>query len=163
MLYYGNSSIIPILNLQNTIIFNLTSYKEGLDRLNLLPPIDKRLYLNDNREFDLLYAQWVFNNDNIFFDFFKIVYNLYIGNDVFLAIDESDWSENLIESILKLIQQRYGYNGILIDSIESYLDAQCRLTSSFTTEGLYNLDLDLDRYTVLFVRQHPEVLKNEDQ
>ena len=28
-----------------------------------------------------------------------------------LVVDSADWSENIIESILKLIQQRYGYNG----------------------------------------------------
>ena len=33
-------------------------------------------------------------------EFFDIIYNLDIGVDVYLIIDESDWSINLIESLL---------------------------------------------------------------
>lgn len=162
MLYYGSSYILQVLN-QDTVIYNLTSYKEGIPRLNLLPPLDKRLYKDGGRDFDMWYAEYIFSNDIIFFDFFKIVYELYLGHDVFLVIDiTADWSENLVESLLKLIQQRYGYNGMLIDSFDSYIYAQNTVTSQFDPRLLYNLDIDKDRFSKLIVRYNPKILQTEE-
>ena len=160
MLFYGSSNILGVLS-DDTIIYNITSYREGLVRLNLLPPLDKRLYLNDCREFDLMYAQWIFNNDIQFFDFFRIIYDLYLGKDVFLVMDTSDWSENIIESILKLIQQRYGYNGILIDSFDSYVYCKNTIVSGFDPYMIQNLDIDKDRFSVLMVKMNPRLLNEE--
>lgn len=157
MLYYGTSNIIDVLN-PDTIIYNITSYKEGLNRLNLLPPLDRRLFKDDGREFDILYAQWIFNNDAQFYDFFRIIYDLYLGKDVFLVMDYSDWSENIIESLLKLIQQRYGYNGMLIDSFDAYIYAQNNILSGFDSVLLPNLDMDKDRFSILLARINPNNL-----
>ena len=78
MLYYGTSYMIPVLN-TNTVIYNISSYNENLNRLNLLPPMDKRLFIDNGKDFDMFYAQWILGNDMIFFDFFKIIYDLYLG------------------------------------------------------------------------------------
>ena len=160
MLYYGTSSMLEFLA-SDTMIYNLTSFREGLIRLNLLPPLDKRLFINNAREFDILYAQWIFNNDNQFFDFFTIVYNLYCGKDVYLVMDDSEWSENIMESILKLIQQRYGYNGTNITDYPSYIYAQNNISSSFEpTFGIYNLDQDRNRYSILLIQRNPKLLED---
>ena len=156
MLYYGTSSMLPYLR-YDTIVYNITSYREDLERLNLLPPYDNRLFDNSCYEFDVWYAQWIFNNDPIFFDFFKIIYNLYNGHDVFLCMDDGDWSENLVESLLKLIQQRYGYNGCQIDSFESYVYSQNNIESRFEDFGLYNLDQDKERFSLLWVQYDPKM------
>ena len=161
MLYYGYSNIMSVLK-YDTIVYNITSYKEGLVRLNLMPPCDVRFYKDGSREFDMYYADWILSNDGPFFDFFTIVYNLYIGNDIFLVMDDGDWSENIIESLLKLIQQRYGYNGCMIDSFDSYVYAQNNMSSRFESFGLMNLDVDKDRYSVIMVKLHPELLKEEN-
>lgn len=158
MLYYGTSQILPYLNV-DTVIFNLTSYREDIRRLNLLPPLDKRLYKDGGRDFDLWYAQYIFENEMVFYDFFQIVFQLYNGKDVFLVVSDMDWSENMVESILKLIQQRYGYNGTLIDSFESYIYAQNNMISSFSPEGLYNLDIDKNRFSILMTKLNPDILK----
>ncbi len=162
MLYYGTSQMLEILA-SNTIIYNITSFREGLNRLNLLPPLDKRLFINNAREFDILYAEWIFSNDAQFFDFFKIVFDLYSGKDVYLVMDDAEWSENILESILKLIQQRYGYNGTLITDYPSYIYAQNNISSNFDPMfGISNLDQDKDRYTSILVRSNPRLLKNEE-
>lgn len=158
MLYYGTSNILPLLK-YGTSVYNITSYREGLYRLNLLPPFDKRLYTDGCRDFDLAYAEWIFNNDYIFFDFFKIVYDLYLGKDVFLVMDDGDWSENIIESLLKLIQQRYGYNGCLITDFDAYVYAQNNIDSRFEDFGLYNLDQDKDRFSAIWIKLDPKALQ----
>ena len=160
MLYYGYTNVIPILN-TDTSIYNITSYNDSLRRLNLMPPCDLRFYKDGSRDFDILYADWILSNDVIFFEFFKIVYDLYMGKDVFLCMDDSDWSENMIESLLKLIQQRYGYNGCMIDSFESYVYAQNNISSRFEALGLMNLDIDKDRFSILLARMNPNLLKEE--
>ena len=162
MLYYGNSYILNGVS-KDTIVYNVTSYREDIKRLNLLPPIDKRMYKDSCRDFYLWYAEWILANDLPFFEFFKVVYDLYCGKDIFLVMDtEADWSENIIESILKLIQQRYGYNAAYIDSIESYIYAANNFTSSFSEFGLYNFDIDKDRYSIMLAKMNPNILNIED-
>ena len=160
MLYYGYSNIIPILR-SDTSVYNITSYNERLRRLNLMPPCDLRFYKDGSREFDMFYADWILSNDIVFFEFFSIVYDLYMGKDVFLCMDDGDWSENIIESLLKLIQQRYGYNGCMIDSFESYVYAQNNITSRFESFGLMNLDIDKDRFSIMLAKINPNLLKEE--
>lgn len=166
MLYYGDISNLSYIPLDKTVVYNITSYNENLTRLNLLPPIDKRLYLDNGRDFDMLYAQWIFSDEIAFMNFFAIVYNLFMNKDVFLVISsgEEDWSENIIESLLKLIQQRYGYNGTLITDFESYIYASNYINSCFDPCCLGNLDLDKNRYLMLLCKYDPtcmERMKNE--
>ena len=146
MLMYGNSFNIPDDNLT---ILNLTSLKEGFPRLNLLVPDGIGYY--DCREFDIAYMNYIFGNDNVFYQFFYIINELYMGRDVYILADEENWSENLVESLFKLIQQRYGYNGMKINSYEDYLVFKHSMNNGkFDIEyGLANLDVDKQRFTML--------------
>ena len=54
--------------------------------------------------------------------------------------------------MLKLIQQRYGYNAVLITSDEDYIYAKNNCYSDFAPGyGLYNLDIDKERFTSIIV------------
>lgn len=146
MLMYGDSK-----NIINTgYVYNITSYLEGYIRLNaLIPPNELGRFTG--KDFDIVYADYIMSNDWIFKQFFDIIYNLYIGNDVYLIASPEDWSENLVESLLKLIQQRYGYNAIKINSPDDYWSAfNSKYQSEFNPDyGLYNLDIDKERYTFI--------------
>jgi hypothetical protein len=144
MLMYGNFHNI----IDSGIVYNFTSFREGYIRTPLLVPPNE-IGRSSGREFDIAYANYLMGNDFVFKSFFDIVYTLYTGMDVYLIVDESDWSENLIESLLKLIQQRYGYNAVKINCFEDYLQANnSRYISEFNTQyGLANLDMDKERYT----------------
>ena len=146
MLMYGNA-----INVINTgIVFNLTSMKEGFPRLpRLIPPNDIGRFTG--RDFDLAYANYIMSNDFIFKEFFDIVYSLYMGTDVYIIISEDEWSENLIESLLKLIQQRYGYNAGRINYIDDYYFMfNSKNYNDFDPRfGIANLDTDKERYTYI--------------
>lgn len=146
MLMYGNS-----MNIIDTgLVFNLTSMKEGLDNLqSLIPPNEIGRF--EGRDFDIAYANYILNNDFVFLNFFEIIYALYNNLDVYIVISNDDWSENLIESLMKLIQQRYGYNGARINSFEDYLFLLNSNDSGFGTFDFYikNLDEDKERYSLL--------------
>ena len=53
----------------------------------------------------------------------QIMFPLYIGQDVFLLVDDSQIMEMMTESLQKLIQQRYGYNSAYITCEEDILNA----------------------------------------
>ena len=57
-----------------------------------------------------------------------------------------DWSENIVESLLKLIQQRYGYNAYRIDSYDDYQFAYANNISEFDKETIHNKGVWLDKY-----------------
>lgn len=147
MLYYGHGGYIP----EECKVFNLNSLKEGFPRFRfLLPPNELGRYID--RDFDIAYFNYIFQNDAVFMEFFSIIFELYTDNDVFVIVDESmDWSENISESLFKAIQQRYGYNAIRINSLDDYLWSKNSNTlPQFNPEwGLYNLDIDKERYSFL--------------
>ena len=148
MLMYGTSTALSVVDLGKTVVFSINSMVEGLPTLQLVPPRELG-YLSDY-DFDVAYYNWVLGNDYIFHQFFTIINNLYIGSaDILLLFSNDPWSENLAESLLKIIQQRYGYNGVLINNIEDYIQAN-HMEFNFNREyGLYNLDQDKQRYAIM--------------
>ena len=149
MLMYGPASAADIKFGGKGVMYNLSSMREGFISLQALIPPNTIGRLTD-REFDIAYANYIMSNDTLFCIFFQIVYNLYIGKDVFIIISTEDWSENLLESLLKLIQQRYGYNAVLINTEADYLYAVTSMNFEFAPGyGIYNLDQDKERFTTL--------------
>lgn len=149
MLMYGPASAADIKFGGKGVMYNLSSMREGFISLQALIPPNTIGRLID-REFDIAYANYIMSNDTLFCIFFQIIYNLYIGKDVFIIVSTEDWSENLLESLLKLIQQRYGYNGVLINTEADYLYATTSMNFGFAPGyGIYNLDQDKERFTTL--------------
>lgn len=149
MLMYGPASAADIKFGGKGVMYNLSSMREGFISLQALIPPNTIGRLTD-REFDIAYANYIMSNDTLFCIFFQIVYNLYIGKDVFIIVSTEDWSENLLESLLKLIQQRYGYNAVLINTEADYLYAVTSMNFEFAPGyGIFNLDQDKERFTTL--------------
>lgn len=164
MLIYGNS--FNIISNSETAVFNLTSYREDIPKLDLLLPPREIGHFID-RDFDIAYMNYILGNDRVFYQFFgSIIMNLYLGFDVYLAISDEDWSINLVESLLKLIQQRYGYNALRINDVNDYNAAieSGNFTSRFDIDyGLANLDLDKNRYSLLEVDYNPNRFQAPDR
>ena len=153
MLLVGDHKCLPD-NLDNFLVLNLSSLIEGFQRVYLVPSFPT-MYNND-KEFDLAYANYIFSNDYIFMEFMKIIYPLYIGNDVFLLVSRNENTYDIMtESLCKLIQQRYGYNYQLLNTKEDidYYD-----DSNFSLAGIQTLDQDKERMTYLAVQSNPELL-----
>lgn len=148
MLLIGDHNTIPYGMIDDLVVYNLFSLKEGLDNLNLIPSV--RMDYN-SKEFDRLYAQNIISNDDTFIELMRIVYPLYEGKNVYLVTTLNDLFDGLTESILKLIQDRYGYNYSIINSYEDiqYLDDD----SDFSLNGLFNLDHDKERMSYILMQQ----------
>ena len=154
MLLVGDVRCLPD-SLEKFVVLNLSSLVEGFPRVHLVPSVSANY--NDDKEFDIAYANYIFSNDNVFMEFMKIVYPLYDGCDVFLLVSRNENTHDIItESLCKLIQQRYGYNYQLLnfkDDIDYYDD------SNFSIYGIQTFDADKERMTYLVVQQNPELLK----
>ena len=145
MLMYGPGLIIKdILEIPQTKVYNFSSLREGFPRLNLMPP--RTLGANTEYEFDVKYMQYVIGTDIVFMNFMTIILDIYNGFNVYLLVSEDDWSRLLIDSLMKLIQQRYGINGILVNSMEDFMYAK---DDYFSDYGILNLDQDKDRYAYI--------------
>lgn len=149
MLMYGNADNI-VLSGGNCVVYNLTSLREGYRKLpSLIPP--NELGAMSGREFDIAYMNYIMSNDIVFVEFFGIIYSLYTGADVYIIVSDDDWSENLVESLIKWIQQRYGYNACKINCPDDYIFFRnSGEVYDFNQQyGVLNLDMDKERYTYI--------------
>lgn len=154
MLLVGDIRCLPDY-IDKFVVLNLSSLAEGFERVHLVPSISASY--NDDKQFDIDYANYIFSNNFTFMEFMKIVYPLYTGADVFLLVSRNENTHDIItESLCKLIQQRYGYNYQLLnnkDDIDYYDD------SNFNIYGIQTFDMDKERMTYLAVQQNPQLLE----
>lgn len=152
MLMYGPARCLQYIDTSRFDIYNLTGMAEGYKSIQALIPPNELGYL-DSYEFDVNYYNYIMSNDQFFIVFFWIIESLYQGRYVYIISDEADWCESLIESLLKIIQQRYGYNAYNVRSEEDVLYALQRDDCKFdVTYGLHNLDQDKERYQYICKR-----------
>lgn len=149
MLMYGSSIMADyVFDRPNTKIYNLTSLAERYApyRIPLSPP--NSLGSRNEYEFDVNYMNWIMDNDQNFCTFMTMIVDLYNGIDIFIVVDLDDWSQVITESLLKLIQQRYGIVAVIINDVDDLLYAE---DSGFAEGyGLYNIDTDIERYNYLY-------------
>lgn len=143
---------------ENQVVFNLSSPIEEVNRLNLLPPFELKY---DIKQFDIEYYNFILNNDGPFYEFMsKIIMNLYYGIDVVILVGKGEVYEFITESLQKMIQQRYGINSYIVQDKEDYEFLKIDRTQ-FSIQGLYNLDIDKERFTNIFANIHQEQIEKE--
>lgn len=130
-----------------TKVLNFCSLNENYPRLHLLPPMDFKLIPPSNPEsaeyeFDMRYANWLLNDTDAFIDLMQIVFSMYQGYDIFLLVSDDIQMEAYTQSLLKFIQQRYGYNGFYITCIEDLFNAEDQVIGGI---GAMNLHDDKER------------------
>lgn len=142
---YNILSAIPY----NTIPMNLSSLNEDFPRVALMPPRD--IHFANGEIFDADYANYIFNNDYVFLEFMKIIMNLYFGNNVCLLVSQNEVFDKVTESLLKIIQERYGYNGVIINEPDDIIPlcSPAYEDGEFSIQGLAMLDIDKERYSYI--------------
>lgn len=159
MIIFGTySTLVDLLNndymdTNRLVVFNLTGYKEGFVPLRILPTDNSIYYLEgDDRVSDIALLNYIYTNDAIFFEFFsKIIYPFYSGLDIYIIVYDNGMFDEITDSVYKIIQQRYGYNPIILNNYTDldYADQD----SSMNINGIYNFDIDKQRYISLGVSQ----------
>ena len=141
-LLYGNIQVAKVLGDDNWTIYNFTSYTQGFTNTELIPP--NNLGAISEYDFDLKYMNYILEDNYRFCKFMDIVFNFYYHKNIFLIINYEDWSINLVESLLKLIQQRYGINSTMVNEPEDLTSIQDVDFDPYY--GIRNFDMDKARY-----------------
>jgi hypothetical protein len=143
MLAYGNFRNVP--DNDKFLIYNFCSLVDGYESLGLVPP--NNLGAIDGYDFDVKYYNYIMGIDMNFARLMNaIIVPLSSGADIYLITeDRNDWAYNVTESLMKLIQQRYGIVGVEINDPIDFENAE---DIGFDPNyGIYNLDQDVDRFT----------------
>ena len=132
-------------DIDNNIILNLSSYKEGFYRLNGLNPLNYfKIGISSTYEFDMWYANFLINSPDAYKELIDIMRYLYNGVSVCILVDYNiEFSNLIIESLSKFILERYGYTSNIIKDIE---DMNYLKEGEFETSGILLLDQEFDTY-----------------
>lgn len=141
--------------IKNIIKYNLSSYNSDVQSLGSLIPnpefIPEDCITGDcsTAEFDMAYHASIFNNPNSFYQFMNLIIPVYMYPDLLvqILINKSPYRDIITESLIKLIQQRYGYNSFIINEIDDILYTD---EPDFSISGLVALDNDIEQYRNMF-------------
>lgn len=89
--------------------------------------------------YDIEYSNYIFSNTEQRIEFLLMMNELLMGNDVLIMIGTFPGMYEMAESLLKMIQSRYGYNGyFILDPID--LENLDMYQSNFSVPGLQLFD-----------------------
>ena len=137
-------------------VFNFTSLYSGYRSLSALATsmhsvnnsaLPTNLFV-ETVEFDMNYANAILNNPLMFQALMNIMVNSYQGKTVILLVHREPYRDALMESLIKFIQQRYGYNAWIVNDID---DISCIREVPFTPYGITTLDEDIKRYDDMYL------------
>ena len=94
-------------------------------------------------EFDIQYANALVSDPVLFGKLLLIISASYEGYVTILLVDRDAYRDAVMESIIKFIQQRYGYNCWIVEDPE---DIECLKETPYTPTGLMMLNEDLLKF-----------------
>lgn len=146
--------LLEYKGVRQVVKYNLSHYYAEMPTLNMLIPsidsIPENILTGDctDATFDQLYHNFIFTNDQAFIQFMNIIVPAFTNPEclVQIAITNNDYTDAITESLIKLIQQRYGYNAYIINDVEDFLYTE---ESDFSIPGLFIIDQDLSRFRLM--------------
>ena len=145
-----------------SVIMNLSSAYSGY--IDITPLITKLQYFNNtdlpmpdfvqSPAFDAQYASAIFNNKEMFCKLVSIMLHCREGYNVIIMVAHDFYRDAVTESLIKVIQQRYGYNCWIVNELD---DVDCIKESHFTPQGLLTLDEDIFKYVEIGEHDLPNV------
>ena len=106
--------------------------------------------------YDVEYANYIFQNTEQRISLLYMINQLLMGNHVLIMIGTYPGMYEMAESLLKLIQTKYGYNGYIINpgDIEyMYYEGLDMYQSRFSTQGLLLFDEEKTELDEIFLRE----------
>ena len=140
---------------RDVVILNLSSYYSGFinitNLITKISPINNTMMLMpefvNSIEFDMQYASAVLNNPELFSCLINIMLRAYEGYLVCILVERDPYRDAVMESLIKLIQQRYGYNCWIIDDFD---DIEVMSEQMLTSNGLLTLDYDIKQFNQMY-------------
>lgn len=142
---------------RDPVILNLSSLYSGY--INITHLIAKISPINNTGlpmpefvnsvEFDMQYASAVLNNTELFGSLINIMLRAYEGYLVCVLVQRDPYRDAVMESLIKLIQQRYGYNCWIIEDPD---DIEIMSEQMLLPNGLLTLDNDIKQYNQMYTK-----------
>lgn len=139
-------------------IFNLSSYYSGFiditDLCTAVPISNNTAMIPmdfvQSVEFDNQYSYYITNNTVLFTKLLMVISNSYEGNISIVLVQHDIYRDAIMESIIKLIQQRYGYMSWIINDIDDIPTLREIPPTPFGLEVLHN---DLKTFDAINFRE----------
>ena len=133
-------------------VYNLSSAIYGFKELNGLISNMSQIFNKpiediDTVQFDVTYASTILNTPYRFADLFRIISGTFEGDIVVVLVFHDYYRDAILESLIKLIQQRYTINSWIINEID---DLQCVYEDSPSVSGILNYNEDVSRIRSLY-------------
>lgn len=109
----------------------------------------------ESNMYDIEYANFIFNNTQQRVEFLYLVHELLNGSHVLIMIGNYPGMYEMGESLLKLIQSRYGYRGYFITNND--IEDLSMFESRFSVPGLMLFDQEKIELDELFLQQEKGV------
>lgn len=107
--------------------------------------------------FDVIYYSSIINDVNLFMSFMSIMYNDFNGQNSICLVERDPYRDAIMESIIKIIQNRYGANAWIVQDND---DLRCCHDTFYSPDGLLMLQNDVDRYTTIATNSFGMELKD---
>lgn len=140
MIIFANESVFPVLMATPDRYFMLNLFNKidlGRKLTKLFPPNELLQYAPyDSDQFTEVYQAYVENNQEAFKDFMEIMMAHYYNTDVIVLTDlSSPVIFPIMETIMKIIQKRYGYLCYIVTELQDLF--HCK-ESDMSIEGAIN-------------------------
>lgn len=139
-----------MINNQYYPIFNLSSICNlGIRLSNLIPKVryeGQRMDIEDDRGFDIYYANYIMHYDPSFIDMMTIMNQIYLTECAVVLIGEDEYKNYISDSLMKFIQQRYEYPIHVVETVDdlpSWFGDSYHFTSVL---GLSHFDDDREKF-----------------
>lgn len=140
---------------RDPVILNLSSLYSGY--INITHLIAKISPINNTGlsmpefvnsvEFDIQYASAVLSNSELFGSLINIMLRAYEGYLVCILVQRDPYRDAVMESLIKLIQQRYSYNCWIIEDND---DIDVISEQMLFPYGIIALDNDIKQYNQMY-------------
>ena len=158
ILFIDNKDYIPyiqsIYQNRDICVYNLSSMYSGfrdvyplIDTIGINPveiPINQYVYMP---QFDSQFLYLALNDNKKFVSLMNIMLPDYNGYIVLILVYREPYRDAIMESLIKLIQQRYEYTTYIIQDIEDIYGIR---EPSYGTNGLIRLEQDINRYHEMY-------------
>ena len=132
----------------NIFVVNLSSANLAIQPSSLFYVPKSEMETN---VYDFEYSDFIMTNTRQRIEFLYMIYQLQIGNDVLIMIGDYPGMYEMVESLLKMIQSRYGYIGYFITNND--LDDLSMFESRFSVPGLALFDQEKVELDEIFLQQ----------
>lgn len=145
------------LNNKPNIVYNLSSTSMMGIKVGAIVPPYTSVDVYDDKTFDIQYANYLLNDNNAFITYMQMIYNHYLGYNIFIIVGTAGYRERITASFMKFIQQRYAIIPRYIQSFEDIPDYYEE--DMIYVDGIFNMDNDKERY--IYLTSSLEQLKEE--